>query len=479
MSKLLTGNEVFDHISDIGTGSSIAVLDITRFESVLFLNALLRNSPSRDNVIICSCEPVDTRFQLRRINLDKLHDLTELSLEMEKYRQTVGGQGIVIHHYLPHLLVKENEDLVLRMIEYWLVKQPIVETTQFFTLPKATFALFEKKLQALVSGVISINVMRTDEERLLSFQIMGTCRPEYHMKEFPFSAEDGRLKIKWKDSFTDILPREEEPAIRNRIEYLRTNLYSTRIIRGDAQPTSEELSLYDRWLLSQIISWRLEQVVCYFPEEIDEVLRKLALWNLRDFVRFEPVEPSKPAPPKKQLSSRTHFALSLPTTVSLQLLRRRQHTIPMAVYNALRRSVHAFILDRLRKEDLGKELAEFETYFQDMTARTAAVETFSELGEDIRYDFDLKYLPKILSLATYYGYGVKPKISRLSEDLFSIDVPDCFICSGAKSETPVCQLLIGTIVGCCSVVFKERFTCNEVQCKASGDSSCVFQLRKR
>jgi len=479
MSKLLTGNEVFDHIADIGTGSSIAVLDITRFESMLFLNSLLRNSPSKDKIIICSCEPVDTRFQLRRTNLDRLHDLTELSLEMEKCRQTVGNQGIVIHHYLPHLLVKENEDLVLRMIEYWLMKQPTVETTQFFTLPKATFSLFEKKLQALVSGVISINVMRTDKERLLSFQIMGTCRPEYHMKEFPFSAEDGRLMIKWKDSFTDILPREEEPAIRNRIEYLRTNLYSTRIVRGDAHPASEELSLYDGWLLSQLIGWRLEQVMCYFPEENDEILRRLAIWNLRDLVRFEPVEPSKPIPPKRHLSSRTHFALSLPTAVSLQLLRRRRHTIPMSVYNALRRSVHAFMSDCLRKEDLGKELTEFETYFQDMTARTTAVETFSELGEDIRYDFDLKYLPKILSLAMYYGYGVKPKISRLSEDLFSIDVPDCFICSGAKSETPVCQLLIGTIVGCCSVVFKEHFTCNEVQCKASGESSCVFQLKKR
>jgi len=479
MSKLLTGNEVFDYIADIGIGSSIAVLDITRFESMLFLNSLLRNSPNRDQIIVVSCEPLDTAFQLRRINLDRFRDPTELSLEMEKCRQLAGDQGIVIHHYLPHVLVKESEDLVLRMIEYWLMKQPAMETTQFFTLPKATFSLFEKRLQALVSGVISINVMKTDKERLLSFQVLGACRPEYHMQEFPFVAEEGRLLIKWKDAFTDTLPREEEPAIRNRIEYLRMNLYSTKIIRGDTYPESEELSLYVRWLLSQLIGWRLQEVARYFPEEIDEILRRLALWNLKDFVRFEVVSPQKPPPPKRHLHFRTRFALSLPTKFSLQFLRRRQHTIPISVYDALRRSVQAFISDHLREEDLKKELAEFETYFQDMTARSAAVETFNKLGEDLRYDFALKYVPKILSLAIYYGYGVKPRISRLSEDLFSIEVPDCFICSDVKSEVPVCQLLIGTIVGCCSVIFKERFSCNEVQCKASGDRSCVFHLRKR
>ncbi|MBS7623397.1 hypothetical protein KEJ39_06965, partial [Candidatus Bathyarchaeota archaeon] len=358
-------------------------------------------------------------------------------------------------------------------------QQPDVQTTQFFTLPRATFPVFEKKLQALVSGVISIDVVRTDKESLLSFQITGTCRPEYHMKEFPFIVQDGRLKIKWRGSFTDTLPREEETVIEERIGFLRRNLYSARIVRGESQPNSEELSLHERWLLSQLVGWRLDQVICYFPEESDEVLRKLALWNLRDFVRFEPTEPGEPAPPEKQLSSRTRFALFLPTPVSLQLLRKRQHTIPMAVYNALRKSVHAFMLDRMQKEELGRELSEFETYFQDMTARTAAVETFRELGEDIRREFDLKYLPKILSLAIYYGYGVKPKISRLSEDLFHIEVRDCFICSGVKSETPVCQLLIGTMIGCCSVVFKKRFTCNEVRCKAAGDTSCVFHLRKR
>ncbi|MGQ9691778.1 MAG: V4R domain-containing protein, partial [Thermoproteota archaeon] len=144
----------------------------------------------------------------------------------------------------------------------------------------------------------------------------------------------------------------------------------------------------------------------------------------------------------------------------------------------LRRSVQAFILDRMSEKDLSKELTELETYFQDMTARSAAIETYRELGQDPTFRFHIKYLPKLVSLALYYGYALNPKVTRISEDLYKIEVRECFICSGIKSESPVCQLLIGTIVGCCSICYKDHFTCSEVQCKASGDKSCVFHLRR-
>jgi len=480
MQKLLTGNEIFDHIADIGFGSSIAILDITRFESIRFLNSLFRNSPHKENILVVSCEPVDTPFQLKRISLDRFHDLTELSIEMEKYRRTVGKHGVIIHYYLPHILVKENEEIVLKMIEYWLTKQPTEETVQFFTLPQATFPFFEKKLQSLVSGAISINILRTDKERCLSFQILRACRPEFHMGEFPFIIEDERLLIKWGEVFTDTLPREEETAIKDRIDYLKTNLYSISISRSGTHGTTEGLNSYDGWLLSQLIGRRLDDIELYFPEDIDEVLRKLAIWNLRGIVKFENAEPRTPSPPKKHLNFRTRFALALPTTISLRLLKGRgEHTIPPNVYNALRRSVQAFVSTRLHEEGLKKELAELETYFQDITARATVIETFSELGEDLRYRFDLKYLPKMVSLALYYGYALKPRIFRISEDLFKIELRDCFICSDLKSDTPVCQLLTGTIVGLCNIVFKRHFSCNEVQCKAAGDRSCVFHLRMK
>jgi len=375
------------------------------------------------------------------------------------------------------VLVKESEDLVLRMIEYWLMKQTSAGPCQFFTLPQATFPVFEKKLQSLVSGVININTLKTAKERLLTFQILGVCLPEYHMEEFPFTVEDQRLLIKWGDDFTDRLPLDEEDAIKGRIDYLNENFHSTRIVRDEVCASTEGLGPYDKWLLLQLVGWRLEDVTTYFPERLVDTLRRLAEWNLKGLVRFEPVEVHTPPSLRKRLRLKTELALSLPVRLSLGILRRRQHTIPIQVYNALRRSVQAFTSEKFGEEDLRKELADFETFFQDVTARTAAIEAFNELGEDIRINIDLDYLPKLLSMAIYYGYGLKPNISKVSEGFFKIELRDCFVCEGSKSEEPFCNLLVGTMVGCCSVVFKKRFSCNEVECKASGEKSCIFHLK--
>ncbi|MCJ7760355.1 hypothetical protein MUP59_04345 [Candidatus Bathyarchaeota archaeon] len=475
--KLLSGNDVFDHISEIRCGNSVLIRDITRFESMFFLSSLFRRSPHKDNILVVSCETVDTPFELRRISLDRFQDPTELSIEMERCRQRVGNQGIVIHHYLPHVLVKESEDLVLRMIEYWLMKQTSAGPCQFFTLPQATFPMFEKKLQSLVSGVININTLKTAKERFLTFQILGVCLPEYHMEEFPFTVEDQRLLIKWGDEFTDSLPLDEEDAIKARIDYLNENFHSTRIVRDEACASTERLGPYDRWLLLQLVGWRLEDVATYFPERLVDTLRRLGEWNLKGLVRFEQVEVHTPPSLGKRLRLKTELALSLPVRVSLGILRRRQHTIPIQVYNALRRSVQAFASEKFGEEALRKDLADFETYFQDVTARTAAIEAFNELGEDIRINIDLDYLPKLLSMAIYYGYGLKAKISKVSEGFFKIELRDCFVCEGTKSENPVCHLLVGTMVGCCSVVFKKRFSCKEIECKASGEKSCIFHLK--
>jgi len=478
MEKLSTGNEIFDHIASINYGHSVVVLDITRFESMLFLNSLLRNPEHKESTMVISCELVDTPFKTKKIDLGSFHDPTELSIEIERCRRAVGKRGVLIHHYLPHILVKEGEELVLRMIEYWLTKQTAEETVHIFTLPQATFPFFEKKLQALVSGVISIFVSGTGKDRSLSFQILRVCRPEYHMEEFPFSAQDGRLLIKWGDTFTDNLPREEEDEIRDKIEYLKANLPSLRISRISTSQTVEGVNTYDRWLLSQLIGWRLDDVEHYFPERLDEVFRKLAQWNLKGLVTFEVVTPGTSQILSKHLRLSSRFALSLPTNISLFFLRRRHNTIPMKVYHALRRSVQAFVTDRFGDESLSKELLELERYFQDMTARSAAIETYYELGQDPTFKFDLKYLPKLVSLALLYGYGLRPRISNITKDLYKIEVRDCFVCSGVKSEEPACDLLIGTVVGCCSICFKGRFSCNEFECKASGDRSCVFHLRR-
>jgi len=51
------------------------------------------------------------------------------------------------------------------------------------------------------------------------------------------------------------------------------------------------------------------------------------------------------------------------------------------------------------------------------------------LGEDARLKWDIKYLPKIITLTLYYGYKLIPKIKQISEEEYHITIKDCFICS--------------------------------------------------
>ncbi len=477
MAKLLTHNEIFDHISDIRRDSNILLLDETRFESILFLNTLLSKINKKNDAVMISCEPLETDFKIDKIELEKIPDLTTLSVEIASARsgQKFGEVGIIIHNYLPHILVRDGEESVLRMIEHWLTHKSSTNITEFFTLPQSTFPNFEKKLRSLTNGTIVIELNMVGEQRMLTFSIHKSCKPEYHMEKFPFVRKDGRLLIKWGEDFTDKLPKEGKEEIEEKTKFLKENLNSLIIQKskttGDLSP-----SPYDRWMLSQIQEKPLKEVFIIFPEMFEDILSKLARWNIRGLIKFEKCKES-PTPPVRPLGLLSKVALSLPVQIGIPFLRRRSHTIPIRVYHTLRESVESFISEQMPDLDFHKELQEVEMYFQELTARRSAIQTFDELGEDIRLKWDLKLLPKVVSLTLFYGYKLKPKIKQISEGEYDLIFKDCFICSKIESEQPCCQLLTGTIVGCCAVVFKEKFICNETECKAIGDDACVFNLK--
>jgi hypothetical protein len=285
--------------------------------------------------------------------------------------------------------------------------------------------------------------------------------------------------VRWGDEFTDKLPKEEEAEIQSKIDFLQKNVHSLKVIKSKQ---TQNLSPYDNWLLSQIQDRQLDDIYIFFPEKFEDILSKLARWNIRGFIKFENFK-SKPPPPVKPLSRFSKFALSLPTGISLFFLRKRSHTIPIRVYHTLRNSVESFLAEQIPEFDFNREharaLNEIETYFQELTARMSAIQTHSELGEDARLKWDMKYLPKIITLTLYYGYKLVPKIKQISEEEYKITIKDCFICSKIKSENkPVCHLLAGTIMGSCAVVFKEKFDCYEAKCKALGDEACEFILKR-
>lgn len=473
MGRFLTGHQIFDFISSIQEGGALLLTDETGFEATMFLNALLRNFPGREEAVYVSAEPISIGLNVERIKLEEIPDITVLSFEVERMRRALKDRGLIIHGYLPHVLIREEEDRILKVIESWRERAVNSRMVEIFLLRRNAFPSFEKKLHSLTAGSINIEVNQTGKEVEFAFRMVGGCKPEYHMRVFPFQVRDGRLLIKWGDEFTDQLPLEGEDAVKNRLKYLRENVNSIRVLDGGGFESSNP---YDRWLFSQIKGMKLTEISILFPEKFSEVLEKLAAWSVKGYVKFESTQGEAPPPPRDRIKPTTKMALALPTRIALFFLRRRARTIPIKVYHTLRKSVEAFISTQLPGRDLKDELAEMELRFQEVTARLTAIEVFLEVGEDPRIKLDLRYLPKIISLTMYYGYGLKPRIRKVNDYEYEASFPDCFIC-GEEADRPACQLLAGTIVGGCSIVFKERFTCDEVECKASGGEACVFRLK--
>ncbi len=129
--------------------------------------------------------------------------------------------------------------------------------------------------------------------------------------------------------------------------------------------------------------------------------------------------------------------------------------------------------------ELNRYLTELEKHFQDMTARVTAVNKLLRNKESPQIQFDLKYLPKMLSITFYYGYRLKVKINKVNDWEYILKVPDCFICNGIKSNNPVCHILEGTVTGSCGILFKKKFECNEIECKAMDADTCTFQILRK
>jgi len=478
MEKFKSGHEIFDEISSFPVGSFILVLDKTHFESSIFLNALFSNKNQKRQICLLAPYSIESPFKTIKLDLQKM-SLQEISITINKLREDLKG-GIIIHNYLPHVLVKENEDSVLKMIESWCGKAIEKETTEFFTLPKETFSVFEKKFNSLVHGSIEI-IIKKKESIQQFFSISRACKPEYHMREFQYIIKDNKLLIKWGDEFIDTLPKEEELIIKEKINYLKSNIYCLRLLPGPFE--SYNLSFYEQLLLSQMIGKRLDDVQTLFPEIFEELLNKIAIWNIRGIIKLEKVEKREPKSFKK-LKLITRIAFSLPEEFCIRMLYGRPSSVPAECYLALKKAADSFaeILGRIVKTtSFNIKLEDIEDFFQEMAGRITSIDHIKKAGEDPQaIKLDISYLPKMVTLSLFYGWGLKPRIEKSKDvpNTYFVHVDKCFLCKGIESKKPVCRILSSIIVGMCAIVFKEKFSCEEIKCKAMGDNSCVFLLKK-
>ena len=137
----------------------ILVLDEGHYESLHFLTHLLSKFAEKKPVYLLTHQPVPSKF--KSFNIGAVKALSELSIRMAEIRNEIDG-GILIHHYLPYILINYEENMILKFLEHLASQVQGRSLLEFLTLPKGTFPTFEKKAQALLHGTVVLNHGRID-----------------------------------------------------------------------------------------------------------------------------------------------------------------------------------------------------------------------------------------------------------------------------------------------------------------------------
>ncbi len=475
MQKFKTKHEVFDYISNLREGLMVLILDEGHYDSLMFLNALFSEYAKEKPVVVLTAYDVLTNFKQVKIDVGQIKSLSDLSIFVNRVRNKM-GQGVIIHHYLPQLLVQQNEALVLRMIEHWLDQihgKPFVE---FLNLPRGTFPTFEKTLQVLLPGYLDISYFKTNERYHRNFAVYRICDMKFHGVEFPYIIDKNKLLIKFEDEFTDKIPVSEKEKIMIKKNFLERNVNRLKIVVKDVNvkglPPREYL------LLTQLHNMHLMDVRTLFPEEFDSILEKIAGWIAKGIARVEETVEIEEKPPKK-FNLITRIGLKMPNWIALYFLGKKPRLVPRETLVGLRKTVQVILSTYLPEVKGATESLELtERFIQEIVGRITAVERVKKAGEDPRFKFDLRYLPKIVSLTLHLGFNLKCKIEKKEENTWVVTIKDCFLCEGIKSNKPVCHIISGTLTGGLSQSFKEKIVCEEIKCKAMGDKECIFLIKK-
>jgi predicted hydrocarbon binding protein len=463
---------VFDAISAFDKGTMILVLDEGHYESLLFLNHLLTKF-SKPTYLL-SHQPVASNF--KSFNIGAVKALSELSIRIAEIRNEV-DEGILIHHYLPYILINYEENVILKFLEHLTSQVQEKPLLEFLTLPKGTFPSFEKKAQALLHGTVVLSQGAIDGNYVHKFSILKACKPEFYAKEFPYTIRGKRLLILFEDEYIDRLPSSLEDKILAKKWYLQNNVKSLKVIMSKG--AIETLAPVDYFLLTQIHNLRLTDVKLLFYDRFEEILDKLSRWGVLGATSFERATEQEDVGVVSNMKRISKLALSLPCTLSSRLLGKQPRKVPIEALLGLRKSIEIVLSSYFPdKREPTEAFQATEKLIHELASRVTTIERLQKSGETPWVKLNFEQLPKAASLALYIGFGLKSKIVRKTDSSFNVVVSDCFECEGLKGDKPVCNMVSGTLVGSLCQVAKKRIKVEEVKCKAVGDKECVFLVRE-
>ncbi len=475
-ARVLTGHSLFDHIIQLYPGMSVLVIDETFSEGLNLLRVLFRDPENLAE--LHSSYRVGSATNQVAIPLESLQDV---SIQVNHLRRSLKSK-VLVHSYLPELLIRRGSDEVLRVLELW--KKDVVSSghVEFYLLPRMTFEDLERKLKAIMDGVIEISVVKKENVFTYLMTPIRICDPQYHLKTFQYKIVGGRLLIEWEGQFLDRLPK-----LPVTVEELMKTLVDEagRLIIMKKEVGVENLPFEDYLFVTALNGRRLSQIRELYPDRWDEIVEKLARWVLGGLVKMEEVEP-EPAPKvRTHLKMKNRLLLSLPPSIALSLIKfakgfigDRVRTVPLdahiAVLNAMKNIVDFTFGD---KPDLKADVQHSTKFFGELSARETALK-YVRLLEGTTYTvFSPKYLSRIVALTLKTGWDVDISIREVNSDSYIFEVLNCRFCEGVRSDAPFCDKFISSVVvGAIAICYKRRSECYEFTCRAMGADKCVFHI---
>ncbi|MEM1665818.1 MAG: 4-vinyl reductase [Nitrososphaerota archaeon] len=476
--KFLTGHEIFDKIVDIYYGSALLVLDGGYGEALHFLMNLIKTQRPMRLIFEWNRSPTKEVVFITPLTLN------DISITINELRRSA-QESVLIHEYLADLLIKYEHEVILKLLETWKYEIRNNRTIEFYLLPKGTFPEMEKKILAIFDGGLEVRKLQTKRLDVCEFIPIKCCHPEWNLRPVKYEYKDNRVLIEWYGEMTDRLIQLSPELVDERIRYYERNLTGLKLKISHKELT-KPLTEY-LWFFSHFDDKTLLNIKLLFPESFNDLLKKIAVWELQGYLRVVEVE-EKPIKnikqiKKEQISFKTKLALNMPSWLFFRILGIKEGArIPGSIYNRERKLMFEFLKNMFGyteaeyKEAIEKFL-KIKEEFHQIIGRQRALEAIQEIGENPLIKLDMKYVSKIMKLTLYFGFRLKCDVETVNNNVFRVRVPDCFLCKDTSSEIPICSAITGALSGAASVIFKEPAYAKEIKCKATGHDECVFELK--
>jgi len=236
MKKFLVGHEIFDEITNIYYGSAILVLDDGYGEALrLLMNLIKAQRPIR---LMSGWG----RSPTENVALVTLSNLNDVSITVNELRRNA-QENVLIHEYLPDLLIKYEHDTILKLLEAWKHEIQNNRTVEFYLLPKGAFPEMEKKILAIFDGGLEVRLSHTKKLTMREFIPIKCCHPEWNLRPVRYEYKDNRVLIEWHGEMTDKLMRLSPELVDEKVKYYKTNIARLKLKIGRRELT-EPLTEY-------------------------------------------------------------------------------------------------------------------------------------------------------------------------------------------------------------------------------------------